>query len=391
MALFASCPDCQKRFRVPHDQKAWHCKVCNAVLEFEDSVPDEDQETEGACPECDAPIAPGDHFCDVCGASLGGGEEQVTKRKKSESVDAGVQMRSARKSIDGLRGLLRVVLVLRILGVLGAVLFVFAALSPFSGDMGLAVLFLALVGLDLGLLILVLNQLTKRPFPAALALASLATLTLVLNVFTSDAEGGLLVVQLVAGAIFPAFFWYVTVKAAKLSRLAEDFPDLFLSRRMRGEHEARRSRGSGGSVSQRSRERIQRDKRPPYVVLSVLGAVLVGVITYGLLNRPSSPEEVVVRLGVAWNEKDITTMATFVPAESRAKWARQLERIPEIYDWGEEWPAITEYVYEVDEEVVQVKFLTEAGTLPFRMRWTREDGWLMYQMSFKDVKDWKRP
>ncbi|MFT4540439.1 MAG: hypothetical protein ACI835_002890 [Planctomycetota bacterium] len=383
MPLPATCPECHKRFRVPHDRKEWKCKDCDVVLELE-------AEDEVSCPECDAPIEAGAHFCEGCGASLGGGDEKAAKRKKAEEVDAGVQMREARKVIVRLQRWLSVVLVFRILGLASAIFVVFAALSPTGGDMGLAVLVLGLVGLDLGLLILVRSQLSKRPFPAALTLASIATLTLLLNVFTLEAEGLALLISLGIVALFPAFYWYVVLKAAMLTRLAEEFPDLFLSKRMRGEHDHRTS-GGRGSVNQHSRERIKRDRKPPYVILSVLGVLLITVIVYGLMNRPSSPEEVLDSISQAWNEKDFNAVSNFVASESREKWVRNLEKAPKIYDWGDDWPAVLEYSYEVDEDVVSVDFLTEAGSLPFKMRWSRESEWTLYQMSFRDVKDWKQP
>ena len=38
--LLATCPDCQKRFRVPHDRKDWNCKTCDAVLEIVQDTPE---------------------------------------------------------------------------------------------------------------------------------------------------------------------------------------------------------------------------------------------------------------------------------------------------------------------------------------------------------------
>ena len=47
--------------------------------------------------------------------------------------------------------------------------------------------------------------------------------------------------------------------------------------------------------------------------------------------------------------------------------------------------------FEILEEVVYVDLQTEAGLLPFRLRWDGDLGrWILYRMSFSDVKDWKR-
>ena len=48
MSLLATCPDCHKKYRVPHADKEWRCKACDVPLELEESEVVE--ETTFECP-----------------------------------------------------------------------------------------------------------------------------------------------------------------------------------------------------------------------------------------------------------------------------------------------------------------------------------------------------
>jgi hypothetical protein len=318
---------------------------------------------------------------------LGEDEEQEAARRELDSKDARDEMRRAQKSVKRLRGFLMVVVAIRVFFLVLAIISVLAASTPLGGSLLPSLLQLGYLGFEVCLLLFVIHQLPHRPFAAALTLAVTSTLFLVLGLWGSGLEGTTLAIAAGIRAIWPIVFWIVTARAAALTRLADEHPDLFLSRRMRGE---RPRAGESGSVASRSLRRTKQDSRPPWIAMGIVAAAVVGVIAVALVNRPASPEETLDTIAAAWNARDFDTLADYAKGESREEWIDTMNDVPEFYGWGEAWPRADAYTWEVVDERVRAELQTEAGVVPFRLRWSKKEGWVLFAMSFRDVKDWKR-
>ncbi|MFT4541771.1 MAG: hypothetical protein ACI841_000247 [Planctomycetota bacterium] len=331
MSLVDHCPNCEKKLRVPHADRELHCRVCDGVLALSPSALPSVSEDK-TCGECGANITADASFCEDCGVSLDGNQAAEEKRTALDEREAGAEMRKALKTIKGLGSFLRVLIGLRILNLAMAGLAVLLTMSSIGEGWVETLVVFVVLGLDLGLLMLVSHQLTRRPFPAALGLAIFATLVAVLRLLGSDldAKGMLIAGPIIAS--LPACYWFVTMKAPRLTRLSEEYPDLFLARRMRAEHKERVSRN--GSISRRSDKRIKRDSKPPFVMLGVLAVFVACVIIAGLINRPGSPDTALGEIGRAWNTRDFAVIEAYVEEDKRETFVRGLGKIDETYGWA---------------------------------------------------------
>jgi len=382
MAIRAECPGCKKRYRVPHANKDWQCKVCESVLVLgeEEEAKAEDEPATRDCPECGLINAATAHFCEECGQSLGGGEEQAAERQKHEEKAASAEMKKASVSIRRVLNFLRFALCMHGLRLGGSMLGIINSRASIEFDMANEVLSLVLVGFDVGLLVFVIYQLPRRPFPAALTLAVVSTVSAAFILVSADLPDGGVLILIPFALFWPVVYWIVTMKAAALTRLAKEYPDLFLSRQLHGDKK---------SATGRSRRRAKQESKPPYIALGVIVLAVMAVGVMGILNSPDSPEPALDSIRQAWNERDFDALAGFVKPSSREKWVKSLETVTRKYEWGEEWPEAGSYEYEVRKETVYVDLQTEAGEVPFRLNWTDDDQWVLSAMSFSDVKDWK--
>ena len=140
MALLASCPDCRKKYRVPHAEREWRCKVCDVPLELEE------------------PEEP---------------EEEAPARSKAEQKVAAVKMRKAMGRVRILRAFLFLAMLAAVVQLLIVVGFAWSGRVP----LGIGALALAWCAVNVGLVQLAIHSLERRPFPVTLSLASLATLS----------------------------------------------------------------------------------------------------------------------------------------------------------------------------------------------------------------------
>ncbi len=397
MTLKATCPDCDKRYRIPHAEKQWHCKICKAVLVLnEESVEIADQEDAHIrCPECDADNLQGANFCEECGAALGADQEMATARAMRDEEDSKQQMRAAMNTIRRFKLALKALLALNFIRMIRALLQVASALSPMGASMSEASINLASAGFSVVLLLILLHQLARNPFPAALVLASVETLILIITLIIWDLTPVEMAIVGGISAIFPLFYWYVTFRAATLTRLAKENPDFFLSKQLSkpGKTKGRKRPSSrtkpGPTAREASQSRRRADAKPPYIAIGIVSAAVLGVLVFALTNTPDSPEKTMDQIAQAWNERDLQSLADYVEDGNQEKWIQSLELLADKYNWGDDWPQIDEYAFDVRDTKVHAELNTEAGVVPFRLRWSKDAGWILYQMSFKDVKTWK--
>lgn len=359
MTFQATCPACNKRFRVPHDHKQWHCKVCDALLELS---PLEDSASESA------------------------------PTTKAEARRAKAALHGAFKPLESLRSYLIFVLILHALSLLLAL-----GSLALARDIDLAQEAGTLGGLvvEIALLAIVLRQLYRQPLPAALLLAILGTVGFLLELLTSAgaAFGG--TPQQIVALLFVLFYWYVVRRAAVFTRLARERPEFALAKKMHAEGER-----SEGSAARARRERLGIVKVVGglFALILLVGAGLYAKRYHDLVQRRSSsalpdpktpPDEVIDAFFAAWNARDIEGLADAGAEGRHAKWVRSFEAIGTRYGWGEAWPKASESAYIVDGRRASVEFDTEAGVLPFNLRYTEAERWELSSISFQNVKGWK--
>ncbi len=378
MGIRASCTECGKGYRVPHADKEWRCKACNSPLVI---VEEETVEVDAvSCPECGGEVESDSRFCEECGTPLHGSRAMADKAEKR--VAAG-SMRKAMKEVRRLKLFLALSLfgaVLQLLVALGVIFF-----AEVSASIG--VFLLCFSALTVGLIVLALHQVERSPFPVALALASLKTLDAILS-FMSDGPW-------VVSLAFALFLWAIVVSAARVTRLAKEHPDLYLSRRMRGEH-LKHAGGAkdGHSIARdtRQREKARSRKERRRLVLIGIGLIIVvavGLVGLGFVTAPPSPDQTLELFAEAWNQEDVEALATFGKQEDEADWKRRILRAQERYEWGSALPRIESYeISDSTENASRVGFGTEGGMV--RVRFSLEDDqWVMTSIDFRGVKHWR--
>ena len=217
MTFIAHCLDCNKSYRVPHDQKTWSCKRCGGDLDLtpeEPETPGASHDGEGTSPEPD--------------------EVRATRQKRTRN----------RRAIQDVSRPLIILKIALLLGIAGYGLMLIGVLVNLldqrarwdrfdTGDwVGVAVI-LGIIAVPLGASIAGLVYLRRYPYPVALTMAILATL----NVLFSEGLG-----ERVWGGLWALALWYCVGQAKKIRQLQRN--DRVLRRKIRSvEREARQSGG----------------------------------------------------------------------------------------------------------------------------------------------------
>jgi hypothetical protein len=378
MSLLATCDPCSKSYRVPHANKEWHCKVCKRVLRLEKEEEEDEEAGDDAnvCVSCDAENDPEAKYCEECGAPLRDGLPELAPGEKKRAAQL---MRTAMKRVK----------VLRLFFIVGSVgqslilLLLLALLLAGELDVPSAVIGIAVSGTMLGILIWGLRNLERKPFPITLTLALLQTLNLIISLFTGPLAGA------IAPSVGALFYWTATLYGARLARLSKEYPDLYFSKKMRGERNVR----AKGDRTQRGKGKRDSSGVGKWIAIGVVVVIIavVGFLKFGksLVGRPDDPEPTVEAFALAWNEGDVGALGEMTRADSREKLEQSLRTVQKRYDWGAQLPPVSAYEFDPDAKSrLEVVFDTEVGELPVSFRW--EGGaWRWTGMSFTGVKDWR--
>ena len=117
MSLRATCHECSKTYKVPHDRKGWHCKECDGVLSLESDEAQVDPEPSGTpCNSCGALNFGDGAFCEECG------EELAAPHSERSRKNAAHDMRRSMKRINRLKSWVGLNLILTLLATAGLVL-----------------------------------------------------------------------------------------------------------------------------------------------------------------------------------------------------------------------------------------------------------------------------
>lgn len=373
MALKAHCPDCDRTFRVPHADRTWNCKGCGGALDLlEPEAP--------RCPECDAEVEVEAAFCEACGFAL---REDTQVRSRSEKKAAGAEMRKAMKRVRRLKTYLWFTFCGNGCVLLLTSLFVLTAEA--QELTGLAYVVVGLYAVLLALNGLALHQLERRPFPAVLGMALLWTLLTSLDLLAGSIN--------LFGIALTVWVWFVLSDVARMTRLAKEHPDLYLSKRLRGEHLSG-SHGAGESLRARRREReAARSRGSGLRLAGIFGGVLLllglGTWGYRVSAAPSSVETTLEEFQAAWNRVDTQAIGDLAVSDRQETWKSNVEKLQRRYEWGSSLPPLDAFrVTGRGETRVTVDFSGPAGILSAKFRW-KDGRWCLHGLDMRGVKDWR--
>ncbi len=351
MTAIATCPECVKRYRVPHTRKEWRCKACDVPLEVEAEEPDRSDDE-------------------------GNRRREAPPRRRREEKRAGAQMRKAAKGMRLLRLLLKLGLFFCFIALI-VIAFVAWAGTYSKGSLALQ---LAILAATAALSLYALYVLERHPFPVALSLALLQVANLAYALW----EGELWIIE----AIWTVVYGYIAISAARLSRLAKQYPDLYFSRKMRGEEVSK-----PGTRTSRLFERERRKSRRRWILASsALGLLtLIGVAGLIAPDPPSSkiPEALLDEFAETWNAADVDRLAGYAGPDLAQKRERFLRRSMERLEWGEQLPAMIGYEALLPSVGrLRVTFETVGGDVPCTFEW-RKGTWAWTTVKLGEVTDWR--
>lgn len=402
MSLLARCAECAKTYRVPHDREEWHCKQCQAVLTIDPPV--EEEPTDGHdCPACGA-LAFGDEaFCEECGADLSVTAEEAASSRESDQRHAASEMRRAARHLDRLKTVLAVNFWWTFI-----LLALLMPLLLLASDLAVnkKVLAAVLATIWIGVTWAGLKFVDTRPLPVVMTMAGLRTL----DAMWSYSEGE----TWIGSAVWASLYWMLTIDAASLARLAKEFPELYLSRRLRGEHlsAAAGQRKPSAAAQKRAlaREHERKAKRKRMVVVAGVLALLVAVPTllqtldankspgradvfsnsrFASSTELPDPTEDIERFRVAWNAGDIPGMVAVTKASLKEKMARSLGSLGDRYDWGDRFPPLARAYWDPPSRGSLV-VMYDSPEGEFQTQFVVEDGaWVLRSMKASTMRDWK--
>jgi len=291
-------------------------------------------------------------------------------------------MRRATKRVSRLKGFVTLNLVMSALMAPVVILIVIA--SELSLGMSVFLIGLQLVALALAIFCRVFFD--RRPFPIILTLASLQTLSAILAVIQGT--------NWIGSAVWAFALWGLSADAAQVARLARQYPDLYLSKRMRGEHLSSKGAKRSESAAQR---RIRMDRarasRRLWTWIGVgVGTVVVGVIAffgYKIATAPPPPDAAIERFQAAWNADDVEKIIAVSTSDRRTKMRKFLAAANRRHDWENQLPSLVTADWELKApDRVQVYLDGEAGIVTAQFKYV-EKRWGLIGLDLRRVKTWR--
>jgi hypothetical protein len=403
MSLVAACPGCNKRYKVPHNNKAWRCKVCDVELLVDSDLeppplPGKDKNAGGcesgdSCPDCGAPQDTDTHFCGECGADLGGGEQLGKGRKRLERKERGQVLRRAANPIGKLRNILQATAF--VVGMYFVVIGI-GAIGAWGSSNSSVLLWVAVaLGIELTLLIVVIKQLDRRPLPAVLTLAVFRTVFFALTSGVSFVTGlmdGNITFAGVTSLSITVFYWIVTVRVAALSKLLKDNPEMYAARRMRGETKHLQQRGG----KTRTRHQARSKTKIPWIAIgSGVVVIALGIGGYQWSehsNKPEPPPEAslptaaIAAFKKGWNASDVEELIKDIQPERKVRWRGLFTKAAKRYSLGAEWPKIVGSVITKQSRTrTSIEFMTDSGPLLVNLRWHAYEDWDVYGVDYRQL------
>ena len=368
------CEGCGKAYRVPSAERTYRCKACGGTVRVGAGTPPAPGLDE-TCPSCQAVVVGDSDYCEECGAPL---SRAAVEDEKEKRLGASRDMHKALKRIRQLRRLFALFGVLAGFAAVG--LFASALAASRLEDRSEALVLMLLTVMQGGVAAVAVTaaiRIDREPFLWALLMACIQTLLVVMGI-AFGAVG-------ICPFLFAVTFWGGVVAIAPVKRLVEEYPDLRVARRLKGET-PRRAVSSTARRSRAPRASERRSgRRPVPIVPIVAGAVVLALaglwLGVHLLNRPPAMETVVGEFTAAWNDQGLPAAVVFFPEESREERRETLRLDVAARGWrGVPEPLSlegSETVEKGEKRVVKFPF----GDDELRTVWEAESGdWVLREL-----------
>ncbi len=398
MSNVAQCPDCKKKYKVPHTDKTWQCKVCQVPLIVQDpvsveSVPKSEQKVRPksgklvstTCPACGATAAGLLSQCKECGEPIGSDPYASPKNSgrpahrratagSRESIEQSAARGAAKKELRKL-GFLRFLIVF---GLFGSCIEVVMDISLLVKTDGLLLLALMLV-LDLVTVWFLwsthkaLASVYGRPRPFVIVLACLYTLNAVLQ------EQQLF--QLITG-LFAAIYWMFVATLGKIQAIKDENPEAFADpdqvRSIAADEKLHRRRMAEAA-------RVSKERNRRLVILGgICGVLLLGFLGYKVTNKPDKPDKAILVFQTSWNAGDFAAVASLATPGRRAAWLKKLKNRDKKRGWGGRPPILgTALIESESESSVRVAYPVDDGSLGVRFG-LEGKVWVLTSMNYSD-------
>ncbi|GEM_PF-4714835 len=252
-----------------------------------------------------------------------------------------------------------------------AVISSLAILFVLDFSLGIIALVIGANALNLYLSVLAIRFVDRRPFIWAMWILLLHLTEVAGQVY----EGGPWFVS----ACWAVWFVVIATDAWKLESEAKDYPDLFLSKRLRNEHLTHDPETSG-SIRKRHRA-VERSRafslwRRRFIWVGATAALSYGAVAgYRVYTAPPSPESMLEEFRAAWNADDVAAVAAEGYTE---RMCRQLERnLPSLKqrnEWGLRLPQLEEPSWTETEAFIgtlraRANFPGQTGSLSLRLEY----------------------
>lgn len=358
-----TCQGCGKRFRVPRAGRTYTCKSCDGTVVV-DEVPREAAPSGGrTCPVCGAISAATARFCEECGAAL---DSAPAPASGEDRRYANRQLVRAEQWIKLLRTLWTIQGVL--LGVISAL--VVAVGAAFHEEAKSSLLYLVgLLGLLLAALFLVgAWQVRRHTLVWSLALATLTSVLFVLGIAGGSVPGIDDVFLLVSS-------WAGVGAALPLHRIQQEFPDLRLARKLRGELRGRRAPRHERGRSERMARRRDRGgwKRKLLIWGGVITAAVLLAVQVWRSTLPPSLTPSLRSFAEAWESGDAEGLAAFREPEDQPRFVRHFEMVVEELGWQEGTPPLGSLSVSGSDVRRRATWTVPGAERDLRTNWTLRD------------------
>jgi hypothetical protein len=350
----ATCEKCGKAYRVPDAARAYRCRACGGSVRAgaATGAADKPAAAEGAqglaCPSCGAPNSPGARFCEGCGARLGpdGDASRRSAREEAERTLAGRELGKALRAIQAVR--MFYVANAMVSGIfLAMFLFAFAAGNVEADNETLANVLVAFYSGFLLVCLIGIWQVVAQPFFWSVLIASIWTLLKAIDLAIYGPAS-----LLSLGTLWTAGTWVAVAATAPVRRLLREYPDLRISKRLKGQRPSVQRGDVVTRAKEKARESRARDRRQRLVFGAIAAGLMIAVFAglqywqsagSGSSRSTASPpplEPVIDLFATAWNDGGLDEVTRFFPETSRQKLGRQFGAVLTKRGWDERRPEI---------------------------------------------------
>ncbi len=394
MSQIAECPECSKKYKVPHLDKAWQCKACAVPLILPDAEElGEDEAPQAAssppkvkgitCPKCGAGIEQRGGKCKECGESDPYASPAHSGRPKLKRAAAGSKQSmeesaargAAKKELRKL-GLLRFWTKLSL--IIWSAMFVMAALGFSKSDQFLLPIAFLLVNAAIVWFLWsthkALSTVYGRPRPFVIVLACLYTVEAV-----AELQDGLPVL----GVLWAAIYWMFVSTLKRIEEIKEDNPGAFT------EPDQAHSIAVDEKLHRRrlaeSKRKAKELNRRLVIFGGIAAVILIGVVGYQAMNKPDSPDKIVADFQSAWNDGDFAAIGALATPGNEDRWKGKLEKRDRKLGWNGKPPALEAgAISPTGDTSIRVRYSTKGGSMGARFSLNGKK-WVLKTLDYREL------